>query len=1066
MNQVLNENERLLEQVISKDIVNTIVNSSVDIAYVNVHECKKYLKLETELLNNKDFIEKEIYDKLFKSFTTPKKHCISLEVDTQHNQEIFQRDNSISNQSAPSFDQLFEFNELKAQSQEKDTVIKKLKERIKYLSRKMNEDKIKKDLEDIETINIELDHRASKLIAENEHLKQTYKQLYDSIKPARIRSKEQCDNLINQVNLKSVEISDLNASLQGFFLEITVLKDDLRKLKGKALVDNVVTKHTIDPEMLKIDVEPITSLIVFSSLMLIPELKCVKCNGCMLSDNHDLCVLDFINNVNARKKSKSVKKKFKEKSLETNRKGVYKYWIHLETYWKPKKSKTNVPVSKSKSSKLFPWYLDSGLAPRHMSRDRRLTLPISSISFWVQSNSEMITWKRLWDMVIIILEMLRSQGFTTWKDLDITYSSLDNASKTNSGYGTAFVFLNFGTSDHKKKPHIPKSEDTNQEKLYLLHIDLCGLMRVASVNGKKYILVIVDDYSRFTRVKCLRTDNGTEFVNQTLREYYEKVGISHETSVVSLSTTKILSLKDRQFKPKLNLPAQYFDELTTMGSEHSSSEPALHEMTPATISSGLVPNPPLLTPIERNRQEQMVYNLFKLNAPSPSHSQTTPETQPPVIPNDVEKDNHDIEIAHMGNDPYFGIPIPEIPFDQSSSTDSIHTNVHLDQQISEHNSKWTKDHPHENIISELDRPISIRLQLHEQALFCYYDAFLTAVEPKTYKDVLTQSCWIEAMQEELNEQEEGIDFEESFAPVARIEAIRIFVANAANKNMTIFQMDVKTAFLNGELKEEVYVSQPEGFVDQDNPSHVYKLKKALYGLKQAPRACDSVDTPMVEKSKLDEDLQGKPVDATLYRGMIGSLMYLTSSRPDLIYTVCLCARYQAKPTEKHLNAVKWIFQYLKGSISMGLWYSKDIGDKLVSWSSKKQKSTVISITEAEYISLSGCCVQILWMRSQLTDYSFQFNKIPLYCDNKSEIALCCNNVQHSRAKHIDVRYHFIKEHVENGIVELYFVRTKYQLACIFTKLLPRERFNFLIEKLGMRSMSPKTLKHLTEEKDE
>ncbi|GKD27437.1 hypothetical protein Tco_1233651 [Tanacetum coccineum] len=167
-----------------KDLFNTFDQYLID----ELFEC---LKLETELLNKEDFIEKEIYDKLFKSFTTLKKHCISLEVDTQLNHEIFQRDNSVSNQSAPSFDQLFELNELKAQSQEKDTIIKKLKERIKSLSGKMNEDKIKKDLEEIETINIELDHRVSKLIAENEHLKQTYKQLYDSIKPARIRSKEQ-----------------------------------------------------------------------------------------------------------------------------------------------------------------------------------------------------------------------------------------------------------------------------------------------------------------------------------------------------------------------------------------------------------------------------------------------------------------------------------------------------------------------------------------------------------------------------------------------------------------------------------------------------------------------------------------------------------------------------------------------------------------------------------------------------------------------------------------------------------------------------------------------------------
>ncbi|GJR58172.1 hypothetical protein Tco_1500334 [Tanacetum coccineum] len=170
MNQVLNKNERLLEQVINKDIMNIIVNTSVDNAYVNVHECEKCLKIETGLLNKKDFIEKETYDKLFRSYTTLEKHCISLEVDTQLNQEIFPRDNSVSNQSAPSFDQYFELNEFKAQSQEKDTLIKKLKERIKSLSGNMNEDKIKKDTEEIETINIELDHRVLKLIAENEHL--------------------------------------------------------------------------------------------------------------------------------------------------------------------------------------------------------------------------------------------------------------------------------------------------------------------------------------------------------------------------------------------------------------------------------------------------------------------------------------------------------------------------------------------------------------------------------------------------------------------------------------------------------------------------------------------------------------------------------------------------------------------------------------------------------------------------------------------------------------------------------------------------------------------------------
>nr|GEU60958.1 retrovirus-related Pol polyprotein from transposon TNT 1-94 [Tanacetum cinerariifolium] len=164
-------------------------------------------------------------------------------------------------------------------------------------------------------------------------------------------------------------------------------------------------------------------------------------------------------------------------------------------------------------------------------------------------------------------------------------------------------------------------------------------------------------------------------------------------------------------------------------------------------------------------------------------------------------------------------------------------------------------------------------------------------------------------------QEEGIKFEESFAPVAKIEAIRIFVANATHKNMMIFQMNVKTAYLNGELKEEVYVSQPEGFVYQDKPSHVYKLKKALYGLKQAPHAWYDMLSSLLISQHFSK---AKPVDAILYRGMIGSLMYLTSSRPDLIYAVCLCAWYQEKHIEKNLNAVKRIFRYLKGTINMGL----------------------------------------------------------------------------------------------------------------------------------------------------
>ncbi|GJR75152.1 integrase, catalytic region, zinc finger, CCHC-type containing protein [Tanacetum coccineum] len=339
-------------------------------------------------------------------------------------------------------------------------------------------------------------------------------------------------------------------------------------------------------------------------------------------------------------------------------------------------------------------------------------------------------------------------------------------------------------------------------------------------------------------------------------------------------------------------------------------------------------------------------------------------------------------------------------------------------------------------------------------------------------NALLESSWINAMQEEIHEfellddwelvpcpdlarlvskgyrQKEGIDFEESFAPIARIEAIRIFIANAANKNMTIYQMDVKTAFLNSELREEVYVSQPEGFIDQDNPTHVYKLKKALYGLnprgifinqtkyaleiikKYGMDSSDSVDTPMVDKIKLDKDLQGKIVDPTHYHGMIGSLMYLTSSKPDLVFAVCMCAWYQAQPTKKYLHAVNRIFRYMRGTTNMGLWYSKD---------------TSIALTAYADVDHVGCQDT---RRSTSGSAKFLGDRL------------------HLRSKHIDIRYHFIKEQFKNGVVELYFLWTEYQLADIFTKALARERFEFIINKLGMKSMSPETLKSLAEENEE
>ncbi|GJR46743.1 hypothetical protein Tco_1314846 [Tanacetum coccineum] len=203
--------------------------------------------------------------------------------------------------------------------------------------------------------------------------------------------------------------------------------------------------------------------------------------------------------------------------------------------------------------------------------------------------------------------------------------------------------------------------------------------------------------------------------------------------------------------------------------------------------------------------------------------------------------------------------------------------------------------------------------------------------------------------------------------------------------------------------------------------------------------------------KLDEDKEGKAVDPSHYRGMIGTLLYLTASRPDLQFAICMCARYQARPTEKHLNAVKRIFRYLKGTVHQGLWYPKDS-----SIAHNNLQMGLMLVVKIHAVALLVVCnfwvIDLLAGRLKAEKRSYRyasgFNKIPMYCDNKSAIALCCNNVQHSRSKHIDIRFHFIKEHVENGVIELYFVNTEYQLADIFTKALGRNRIEFLINKLG------------------
>ncbi|GJX08304.1 retrovirus-related pol polyprotein from transposon TNT 1-94 [Tanacetum coccineum] len=434
---------------------------------------------------------------------------------------------------------------------------------------------------------------------------------------------------------------------------------------------------------------------------------------------------------------------------------------------------------------------------------------------------------------------------------------------------------------------------------------------------------------------------------------------------------------------------------------------------------------------------------------------------------------------------------------------------------------------------------------------CIYALTMSTMESRNVKEAITDPAWIDSMKEELLQfkrldvwvlvpapdnikpltlkwlfknkhdeentdiqnktrlvvrgyrQEEEIDFEESFALVARMEAIRIFLAYSClqakegtiwvkvstegmvyvddsifgftNPRYTQLFVDLmKSRFKMSMMGQMMFflglqVNQsPHGiFINQSN--YVLEILKK-YGME----TCDHVRTLMEIKDELDKN--GTLVDATKYRSMIGALMYLTSRKLNIIHATCLCARYQAKPTEKHLKEVKRIFRYLWGTVNIGRWYTKDsgfeltgfldvdyagcqdsfkstsggtqfLGEKLVGWSSKKQDCTALSIAEAEYVSISACCAQVIWMRTQLTDYGFHFNKMPIYYDSKSAIAISCSPVQHSRTKHIVVRYHFIKEHVEKGTIELYFVKMDYQLADLFTKSLPVDRSNYLVRRL-------------------
>ncbi|GJZ01960.1 putative ribonuclease H-like domain-containing protein [Tanacetum coccineum] len=481
-----------------------------------------------------------------------------------------------------------------------------------------------------------------------------------------------------------------------------------------------------------------------------------------------------------------------------------------------------------------------------------------------------------------------------------------------------------------------------------------------------------------------------------------------------------------------------------------------------------------------------------------------------------------------------------------------------------------KDHPKDQIIRDINSVIQTRRMInfskenamvsyiskqrrtnHKDYQNCLFACFLSQIEPKKVIQALTDPSWMEAMQEELLNkkdergiivrnkarlvtqgytQEEGIDYDEFFAPVARIEAIRLFFAYTSFMGFFVYQIDMKSAFLYGTIEEEVYVCQHPGFEDPQFPDKnrfrrgtidrtlfikkdrddVQEIPDDFYGgltfslglqvqqkedgifisqdkyvadiLKKFDFVIVKTASTLLEPNKaLVKDEEAEDMDVHLYRSMIGSLLYLTASRPDIIFVVCVCARFQVTPKTSHLHVVKRIFRYLKGQPKLGLWYPRDspfnleafsdsdyagasldrkyttggcqfLGKRLISWQCKKQTIIANSTSEAEYVAAANCCGQVLWIQNQMLDYGFNFMNTKIYIDNESTICIVKNLVFHSKTKHIEIRHHFIRDSYKKKLIQVIKIYTDHNVADLLTKAFDVSRFNFLIASIGLLNL--------------
>ncbi|GJR93241.1 retrovirus-related pol polyprotein from transposon TNT 1-94 [Tanacetum coccineum] len=920
---------------------------------------------------------------------------------------------------------------------------------------------------------------------------------------------------------------------------------------------------------------------------------CVTCGKCVLNDNHDLCVLHYINGVNSRTSQPIVVPISTREPKQTVNQSVatsHKKTVAIDST--VKKPRNIIRKIYEQLVDIILFIVDSGCS-KHMTGNLKLLTNfvekfLGTVKFRNDQIAPILGYGDLVQGTITIKRVYYIEGLNhnlfsvgQFCDVDIEVAFRKSTCYIRDLKGNDLLTGSHGTYLYTWT-HFLRSKDETSEVL----IDFLTLVQ----------------RGLHAQIRTVRTDKGTEFLNKTLHAYFAKEGIRHEASNVRT--------------PEQNGIAEAI--ATTCFTQNRSLIIPRHEKIPYHIINGQKPSVKFfhifgsLCYIVRDGE-----NLDKMKekdhvssdpvpqcpkmalehdnlSPGPQSQENVPQTAETI----TTSNELDLLFSLMFDELLNGTTLvvskssavhaADAPdkrqhhnTTQSSTTINkgrhrslsclIRQNLHTFYQhhpSGNSGQRWTKDHPLEQVIGNPSQSIRTRRQLETDGEMCMFALTVSRTEPKNIKEAMADSAWIESMQEELHQfdrldvwelvdrplcknvinlkwlwknkrdeentvirnksrlvakgyaQKEGIDFEESFAPVARLEAVRLFIAYAAHKSFTVYQMDVKTTFLYGPLKEEVYVNQPDGFVDPYHPDQVYRLKKALYGLKQAPRAwydklsnflvskgfskgsidptlfitkhgedillvqiyvddiifgstnpklskrfeklmhnkfdmsmmgelkfflgiqihqsprgifinqakyaqeilkkhgmtsCDSIGTPMATKH-LDADLSGTPVDQTKYHSMVGALMYLTASRPDIVHATCYCARYQVKPTKKISLRLSGSFDSdhagcldSRKSTSGGIQFIG--GDKLVSWSSKKQDCTSMSSAEADHSHL---------VQSSPT-FPYQ---------------------------------------VEKGIVELFFVGTEYQLADLFTKALSEDRFKYLVRRLGMRCLTPEELEVL------